>query len=199
MARKVPVGRSRLAWRGIVVNRLLAGRHQISCEPAAGRTNSHPRRRSFFVSARYVMPSQEPEPLAETLRPPTLAAAELPWNASRSGGILRFWGRGEALRQWNRPEHLGRGVWDSGQENDRPPAAQCAAAIHSLPVWRVRFSHLKYSKSALPPARSVRAGDPASRGGITGTQMGLIADEVQRVFPQWVGRDRQDPQSRRIE
>jgi hypothetical protein len=31
--------------------------------------------------------------------------------------------------------------------------------------------------------------DPASQGGITGTQMGLIADEVQRVFPQWVGRD----------
>ena len=31
--------------------------------------------------------------------------------------------------------------------------------------------------------------DPASQGGITGTQMGLIADEVQRAFPQWVGRD----------
>lgn len=31
--------------------------------------------------------------------------------------------------------------------------------------------------------------DPASQGGITGLQMGLIADEVQRVFPQWVGRD----------
>ena len=31
--------------------------------------------------------------------------------------------------------------------------------------------------------------DPASQGGITGMQMGLIADEVQRVFPQWVGRD----------
>jgi len=31
--------------------------------------------------------------------------------------------------------------------------------------------------------------DPASQGGITGTQMGLIADEVQSAFPQWVGRD----------
>jgi hypothetical protein len=31
--------------------------------------------------------------------------------------------------------------------------------------------------------------DPASQGGITGTQMGLIADEVSRAFPQWVGRD----------
>lgn len=31
--------------------------------------------------------------------------------------------------------------------------------------------------------------DPATQGGITGTQMGLIADEVQRAFPQWVGRD----------
>jgi len=31
--------------------------------------------------------------------------------------------------------------------------------------------------------------DPATQGGITGTQMGLIADEVARVFPQWVGRD----------
>jgi hypothetical protein len=31
--------------------------------------------------------------------------------------------------------------------------------------------------------------DPGSQGGITGTQMGLIADEVQRAFPQWVGRD----------
>jgi len=31
--------------------------------------------------------------------------------------------------------------------------------------------------------------DPAAQGGITGTQMGLIADEVQRAFPQWVGRD----------
>ncbi|MFH1109361.1 MAG: tail fiber domain-containing protein [Planctomycetota bacterium] len=31
--------------------------------------------------------------------------------------------------------------------------------------------------------------DPSSQGGITGTQMGLIADEVQRAFPQWVGRD----------
>jgi len=31
--------------------------------------------------------------------------------------------------------------------------------------------------------------NPATQGGITGTQMGLIADEVARVFPQWVGRD----------
>jgi hypothetical protein len=31
--------------------------------------------------------------------------------------------------------------------------------------------------------------DPASQGGITGTQMGLIADEVRHAFPQWVGRD----------
>ncbi len=31
--------------------------------------------------------------------------------------------------------------------------------------------------------------DPSSQGGITGTQMGLIADEVSRAFPQWVGRD----------
>jgi len=30
---------------------------------------------------------------------------------------------------------------------------------------------------------------PSSQGGITGTQMGLIADEVSRAFPQWVGRD----------
>jgi len=31
--------------------------------------------------------------------------------------------------------------------------------------------------------------DPSSQGGITGTQMGLIADEVSLAFPQWVGRD----------
>jgi len=31
--------------------------------------------------------------------------------------------------------------------------------------------------------------DPASQGMRTGTEMGLIADEVERVFPQWVGRD----------
>lgn len=31
--------------------------------------------------------------------------------------------------------------------------------------------------------------DPASQGGISVTQMGLIADDVQKVFPQWVGRD----------
>jgi len=31
--------------------------------------------------------------------------------------------------------------------------------------------------------------DPASQGGITGTQMALIADEVSRASPQWVGRD----------
>ena len=37
--------------------------------------------------------------------------------------------------------------------------------------------------------------DPASQGGITGTQMGLIADEVQRAFPQWVGRDPQGYQT----
>jgi len=37
--------------------------------------------------------------------------------------------------------------------------------------------------------------DPASQGGITGTQMGLIADEVSRAFPQWVGRDLQGYQT----
>jgi hypothetical protein len=31
--------------------------------------------------------------------------------------------------------------------------------------------------------------DPASQGGRTGTEMGLIAQEVEKVFPQWVGRD----------
>jgi len=31
--------------------------------------------------------------------------------------------------------------------------------------------------------------DPSSQGGITGTQIGLIADEVQKAFPQWVGHD----------
>jgi len=31
--------------------------------------------------------------------------------------------------------------------------------------------------------------EPMSQGGRFGVEMGLIADEVQRVFPQWVGRD----------
>jgi hypothetical protein len=31
--------------------------------------------------------------------------------------------------------------------------------------------------------------NPASQGGRTGTEMGMIADEVEKVFPQWVGRD----------
>jgi hypothetical protein len=31
--------------------------------------------------------------------------------------------------------------------------------------------------------------DPASAGGRRGIETGLIADEVERVFPQWVGRD----------
>ncbi|HWL95107.1 MAG TPA: tail fiber domain-containing protein [Phycisphaerae bacterium] len=31
--------------------------------------------------------------------------------------------------------------------------------------------------------------DPASQGGRTATEMGMIADEVEKVFPQWVGRD----------
>ncbi len=31
--------------------------------------------------------------------------------------------------------------------------------------------------------------DPSAQGGTTGTQMGLIADEVQRAFPEWIGRD----------
>ena len=45
--------------------------------------------------------------------------------------------------------------------------------------------------AVLPFATSAQSAaiDPASQGGITGTQMGLIADEVSRAFPQWVGRD----------
>ncbi len=31
--------------------------------------------------------------------------------------------------------------------------------------------------------------DPAAHGGHYGPQMGLIADEVESVFPAWVGRD----------
>ena len=156
MALKVPGGRSRLAWRGMVVKRLLAGRHQISYEPAAGRTNSQPKRRSFFVRARYVMPLRASGLATGRSRPPSRAATELPWNAWRPEETLQSWGPGEALRRLNRPVRSDRGAWGCGQGSDHPPTARCAAARHSLMVLSFRSSYMEYSKTPPQQARSGR-------------------------------------------
>ncbi len=63
--------------------------------------------------------------------------------------------------------------------------------IYSDRRLKTDIQPLKHALDALLRLRGVTFNwrDPASQGGSAGLQLGLIADEVEQVFPQWVGRD----------
>ena len=77
--------------------------------------------------------------------------------------------------------------------------AQDSAAKPGTNTWTI-FSDRRLKRNITPLTGALEKllslqgvcfewNDRVAAGGHTGTQMGLIADEVQRAFPQWVGRD----------
>ena len=119
-------------------------------------------RRSSSISSRIIGCPQRFRSYSDyrTWRPPTRAAAAHPWPAWPPATTSPPLAPAEPPPRSNRPARSGRAVSGYAQGNVRPLPARCAAAGHSPLVLSVRSSHLEYSKTPPPPARSVRQDDP---------------------------------------
>ena len=131
IARSVPDGMSLLECRGIVVNRLLLGRYQISCEPAACRTNSHSSFLSFLVRTRYVTQISGGQDGLVTDCGLDVEATRPPWTASPKSTPGQREGPAGLLSQWNLPVCSDQATMDRDPDIDRHPIAECSGAAQS--------------------------------------------------------------------
>jgi len=113
---------------------LFFGRHQISCAPAAGRTNSHPSRRSLRTRPRYVMRTPGPAPATASGRWSICGAAGRPSLAWRRSGIGRPWGPDARPPGSNQPGRSSRAACHSGPGTGRPPVLRSGWVEYSV-VW----------------------------------------------------------------